>query len=136
MTKTKPVFDTPDAVEIAFYDAFINCDLEAMKTLWAREDVVCVHPGSSAIVGYEAIMSSWEYILDDSLLPDIEVNVLKQTVTEEMAVFVVEEYIATSETTAVVILATNVYQKFEQGWLITEHHGSVIQAQPDKPTLN
>lgn len=135
MTNSKPGYITPDAAETAFYEAFINCDLSTMKQLWAEVDVVCVHPGSGAITGYESIMSSWEYILDDTALPDIQINVLKQTMTDSLAVFVVEEYISTGENSAVVILATNVYQKFDGGWLMTEHHSSVIQPKSDRPTL-
>ena len=52
-----------------------------------------------------------------------------------MAVHLVEEHIATGTESEVVVLATNVYQLFEDGWLMIEHHGSVIRSQLEGKTV-
>ena len=118
-----------DDVEAAFYVAFSHCDPGMMENVWAEGDVICVHPGSQAIIGNIAVIRSWSHIFSNAALPSMQINVVKRTVNGTMAVHVVEEHIVTGEHTPAIVLATNVYQKFEQGWLMVEHHGSVIQGQ-------
>ena len=128
-------FATPEDAEAAFYAAFANCDRKGMETLWADDEVICGHPGSQAIVGYEAVMRSWAYIFDGAELPDIQVHTVKQTVSDTLAVHVVEEHISTGENSSATLLATNVYRKYDADWLMVEHHGSVIQSQTETHTL-
>jgi len=127
-------FTSADEVEAAFYAAFNRCDREAMADLWADDEVVCIHPGSQAIVGYEAVIRSWSHIFTHAELPDIQVNIVKRAVTEALVVHVGEERISTGKATATV-LATNVYKKYEEGWLMVEHHGSVMQVPTQEHVL-
>ena len=129
-----PDFDTSDEVEAAFYGAFTQCDSEAMASVWANEKVVCIHPGSNPIYGLDAVMRSWDAILNQASTPDILFNVIKKTVNNNLAIHIVEEHIAHGKSVAVV-LATNVYQQFDNGWLMIEHHASVIHPQDDGRTL-
>jgi hypothetical protein len=39
----------------------------------------------------------------------------------------VAEEILSSGTVTAVVLATNVYRKFDSGWLMIEHHASLVQ---------
>lgn len=128
-------FSSPEGVEDSFYAAFSNCDSKAMEILWADDEVICVHPGSQGIVGYEAVMRSWAYILDGAEMPAIQVNVVKRTVSDTLAVHVVEEHISTGESSSAVMLATNVYRKYDAHWLMVEHHASVSQMQAEAHTL-
>lgn len=132
---TKPVYSTPDEVEAVFYEAFMRCDYEVMASLWAEADVVCVHPGSGAIVGYEDVMRSWAHIFSNAEKPDIQFLVGKRTDNEDLAVHVVAEEIASAGGPASVVLATNVYQKFDHGWFMVEHHASLVQASSEGHTL-
>lgn len=126
MKRSLSQFTSATEVEAAFYTAFNRCDYEAMADLWAKDEVVCVHPGSHAIVGYEAVMRSWSHIFTNAELPEIQINVVKQITTDSLAVHVVEEHIATGHTAAAVVV-TNVYRKYKEGWLMVAHHGSVMQ---------
>jgi hypothetical protein len=36
---------------------------------------------------------------------------------------------------AAVVLATNVYRKYDRGWLMVEHHASLVQNQSNGQTL-
>lgn len=135
MKSSQSGFALPEDVEVAFYAAFSDCDHNAMLKLWADDEVVCVHPGSHPIVGYEAVMRSWAYIFDGADLPDIQVNTLKRTVSDTLAVYVVEEHISTRGSSSAILLATNVYQKYDEGWSMVEHHGSVIQSQAEAQTM-
>lgn len=134
MTTNKPAFRTPDEVEVVYYEAFKNCDLEVMASLWSEEDAICIHPGSGVINGHQAIMRSWSNIFVGSTAPDLEYAVVKRTLNDNLAVHLVAETIGMEEQKAVV-LATNVYQQFEHGWLMVEHHASLMQSHPHGQTL-
>jgi hypothetical protein len=127
MIDSKLEFRTPDEVEAVFYEAFMRCDSDVMAALWADGDVICVHPGSGAIVGYEAVTRSWRHIFTGAATTNIEFSVTKRSETEELAVHVVAEEIGVGGPAPALVLATNVYQKFSSGWLMIQHHGSVVQ---------
>jgi len=135
MKNNKLEFKSPDDVEAVYYEAFRHCDLEVMSKLWADEDVILVHPGSSAIVGHEAVMRSWAHIFTGAELPEVKVTVVKRTVNDGLAVHLVVEQVATGENISAAVLATNIYQKFESGWLMIEHHGSIVHAKQEGQTL-
>ncbi len=134
-TRSAPKYTSPDDAEAAFYVAFSHCDREMMENVWAGDDVICVHPGSQAIIGHASVTRSWAHIFNNTLMPSMQINVVKRTGNDKMAVHVVEEHIATGENTSAIVLATNVYQKFEQGWLMVEHHGSLIQGQTQRHVI-
>lgn len=135
MTISSTGFANSQEVEAAFYKAFANCDAAAMAALWARDDVICVHPGSNAIIGHEAVIRSWRYIFDGAELPDIQVHLVKTVSSENLAVHIIEEHISTGERSSAALLVTNVYRKFDTGWLMVEHHGSVIHSASESHTV-
>ena len=135
MQSTQKNHISADEAEAAFYAAFSHCDREAMGDVWANDDVVCVHPGSNVIVGYDAVMRSWANIFSNAALPNIAINVIKRTLDVTLAVHLVEEVIATGENAYVSVLATNVYRKYEDGWYMVEHHGAIVQAATESHTL-
>ncbi len=47
------------AANAAYYQAFAARDEEAMTSLWAEEDVSCVHPGWPPLLGRRAVLSSY-----------------------------------------------------------------------------
>jgi hypothetical protein len=91
MTKPKLQFKSPDDVEAVFYEAFTRCDPDVMAGLWSDEGVVCVHPGSGAIVDYDAIIRSWANIFSNADRTEIKFTVLNRVVSDELAVHVVTE---------------------------------------------
>ena len=51
--RTPPIYTTPTDAALAFYQAFEAKDVDAMMTTWAEdEEIVCVHPGGTRLVGY------------------------------------------------------------------------------------
>lgn len=134
MLGNKLELKSPDEAEAVYYEAFMHCDREVMAALWADGDVVCIHPSSGAIVGHEAVVRSWAHIFTGALPPDIKFTVGKRMLADDLAVHLVVEEIATGEESAVV-LATNVYQRYPSGWLMTEHHGSLVSNQRQSHTL-
>ena len=135
MQESKLEFNTPDEAETVYYEAFMHCDSEVMAALWATGDVICVHPGSGAIVGHAKVLRSWQHIFSDAQQPTLNYTVVKRTVSDTLAVHLVAEAFATGGASPTIVLATNVYQKFDQGWLMIEHHGSLVQAPAQAQTL-
>lgn len=134
MIENKLELKTPDEAEAVYYEAFLHCDTEVMAALWADGDVVCIHPSSGAIIGHDKVVRSWAHIFEGALPPEIKFTVGKKVMSGDLAVHLVVEEIATGSESAVV-LATNVYQRFESGWLMTEHHGSVVHTMSQDQTL-
>lgn len=130
----KPMLNSPDEVEALYYESFRRCDAELMATLWSSEDAVCVHPGSNAIVGHRAIMRSWGYIFDGASRPEIDVSVIRRIESEELVVHIVTERIGKGDE-AVMVLATNVYRQGTSGWLMVEHHASLLEDRRSSHTL-
>ena len=121
--------------ETVFYEAFMRCDIEVMSALWAEGSVVCVHPGSGIISGYEAVVRSWQHILENSQPTEIQYNLVSKSVVDDRAVHVVTEEIRDNDTVVAVVIATNVYRRFDHGWLMVEHHGSQVQQAVANRTL-
>ena len=67
--------------------------------------------------------------------PDIQVRLVSAISNETLAVHVVEEHISTGGASSAVLLATNVYRRYDTGWLMVEHHGSVVHAQSEAHTV-
>lgn len=138
MSDSKFDFSTPDDVETAFYTAFVDCDVQAMDAIWADGDVICIHPGSSALVGHDMVMRSWLNILTHAEPPNIHIEVLDRYVGTDLAVHVVEEHIRSASGTpgsTAVVVATNIYRREENGWHIYEHHASVTNSSRRQQTL-
>ncbi|MCB1863385.1 MAG: nuclear transport factor 2 family protein [Gammaproteobacteria bacterium] len=135
MKKSKLTFKSPDEVEAVFYEAFIHCDPEVMAGLWADEGVVCVHPGSGAIVEYRSVVRSWVNIFADAQRTELTYTVINAVSANDLAVHVVAEEMLSSGMVTAVVLATNVYRKFNAGWLMIEHHASLMQSLSNGQTL-
>jgi len=135
MKQSKINIQTADEVEIIFYEAFMHCDIEVMAALWADDNVICVHPGTSIISGYDAVMQSWQHILEGAAHMDIRYSIKNKQVTADLVVHVVVEEMLNNNSVMATVVATNIYKKYEQGWLLTEHHGSVVNSGRKGQTL-
>ena len=135
MKKSKLQFNTPDEVEAVFYEAFMRCDPDVMAGLWADEGVVCVHPGSRAIIDYDSVIRSWANIFSNANRTEMKYTVISRLISKDLAVYVVVEEMLSSDTVTAVVLATNVCRKFDSGWLMIEHHASLVQNRSNGQTL-
>ena len=135
MSKATLKIQSADEAETVFYEAFMHGDIDVMAALWAKGEVVCIHPGSGVVSGYEAVVRSWRHILEDAQGPDVRYTLLNQTQTDEIAIHLVAEEIMQDGVIVAVVIATNVYQKFDHGWLMTEHHSSIVQQEHHGETL-
>ena len=112
-------------VETAFYDALNRADLDALMALWADdEEIVCVHPGGTRLIGHVEIRASWSKILEHGGL-HIMPSQLHETHNLMSSVHTVIEGTTAASGEPAHLLATNVYVKTPRGWRIVLHHVSV-----------
>ena len=130
-------FTSPEEIEAAFYTAFVQADSHTMEALWAKDEALCVHPGSSVIQGFNMVVRSWSHIFSDAATTDLKLRVIQRHRDGDMAVHVLEEHISVrdSDMPAAMVIATNVYKKYDDGWLIVQHHASLVQSQHEGQTL-
>jgi ketosteroid isomerase-like protein len=118
----------------AFYKAFESLDIKALEEAWVRGDhVKCVHPGWPLLTGWAAVRKSWERIFTSTesiqfILTDVQIQVSGRlgwvTLTENILSGVGENMSTTS------VLATNLFERTEDGWHIIHHHASHILQRP------
>lgn len=119
---------TPDDVEAAFYEGMQTGDVDKVMACWADEDeVACIHPGGSRLLGLAAIRASFENMLSDgAVIPVRPENIHRTSAVASAVHHVIERVDALQEGIEVdaYVLATNVYHKTAQGWRMVVHHAS------------
>ena len=116
------------AVNQRFYDAFSDLDICVMDNVW--EDsirVVCVHPGWTPLIGWEAVRMSWDRIFQNANLMQFQVRYLNIVVQGEFgSVTCVEGITSVVAGTAsnFSTFATNIFTRREDGWRMIAHHAS------------
>ena len=116
-----------DEVEAEFYEALRRGDLERLMALWADDDeIVCVHPGGTRIVGSAAIRASFEAIFANGGIPVRPEQVHRLAALGSALHHLVERVEVPGPQGAQLawVLATNLYVKTVQGWRLASHHAS------------
>lgn len=110
----------------AFYRAFADRDLKAMDEIWARAlPIACIHPGWPALIGREAVMTSWRRILSGAGAPQIACREAEAFLRGEMAFVVCYE-----EITGQFLVATNVFAREGGRWKLVHHQAGPSPAPP------
>ena len=129
MARPKPsvTLASADDIELELYDAMRRGDLERLMGLWSDDDeICCIHPGGSRLVGAAAIRASFEAMFGQGTI-DAEPHRVRRLQSHSSAVHSVLERVrvATPEGEQFAwIVATNVYLKSSQGWRLVAHHAS------------
>jgi uncharacterized protein (TIGR02246 family) len=122
---------SPDDTEAQFYEALAAGDLARLMAVWSDDDdVVCVHPGGSRVVGHAALRASFEAIFANGPIP-VQPESVRRLQSEGTAVHSVLERldVATDQGLQTAhVIATNVYVKTAQGWRLVAHHASAAAA--------
>ena len=138
--RSSPIYTSPTDVAQAFYRAFEARNLEAMMAVWADdEEIVCVHPGGSRLVGYDAVRHGWEQLFAsgqrlafrlEQVVPIETVGLATHSAIEHITVL--GENNATGTATC-----TNVFVRTPNGWRMILHHSSLgpplVEAQRPGP---
>src|SRR5438045_1337153 len=124
--RSPPIYTSPQDAALAFYQAFETKDIEAMMSTWAEdEEIVCVHPGGTRHVGYDAVRTAFEQLFagESRLAFRLDEIVLMETVGLAMQSAI--EHVYTSEGSARgAVVTTNVFMRTPTGWRIVVHHAS------------
>ena len=118
---------SPDDVEAQFYEALREADLDKLMALWADDDeVVCVHPGGTRIVGNAAIRASFEAIFANGGIPVRPEQVHRLAAMGSALHHLVERVEVRGEQgpQTAWVTATNLYLKTARGWRLASHHAS------------
>jgi len=120
------VIDDVLSVNEAFYDAFGAADMQAMSSIWAAEaPVSCLHPGWAPLKGREAVLSSWQGIMENPNRPRIECVESSANIYGEAAIVLCYESLQGG-----FLLATNMFVKEEGAWRMVHHHAGGPVAGP------
>jgi len=104
-------------VNRTFYDAFAAGDFLTVKQTWSRSDQISViHPGSAALHGYKAVMTSWELIFENSGPHDIKCINERVCLIGESAYVVCNEVFPEGQ-----LVATNIFIIEEGMWRMVHH---------------
>ena len=118
---------SPEDAEAQFYEAVRDGDLERLMSVWADDDdVVCVHPGGTRVVGPQAVRSAFEAIFANGSIA-VHPEHVKRVQAMGSAVHSVLEridVITVDGPRTGWIVATNVYVKTGEGWRMVAHHAS------------
>lgn len=118
---------TPDDIELAFYEALQKGDIEQLMACWAdEEDIVCVHPGGSRLIGAGAIRATFEAMFAHGTVQARPEGVHRVQSLASAVHHLVErvEVLAPDGPRTAWVIATNVYHKTPQGWRLVAHHAS------------
>ena len=126
---TASSFESPEAAEDAFYQAFASGDLALMENVWADADsVICVHPGGDKLVGYQAVIEGWRDILGSDAPLRFQLTEKQVQGGADFAVHTLYENIRFVDGSGDGgrVLATNVYMREDTGWRMVLHHASPL----------
>jgi len=102
-------FATAQEAEQAFYRAFAAADFNAMKAVWAPQDITCIHPDGALLQEPETIFKSWQHILSTQGAAELKVEVLYRQARKDHVIHVVREHFRNrSNRPAIPVLSTNV----------------------------
>jgi ketosteroid isomerase-like protein len=114
----------------AFYAAFGSLDIGEMDAIWAHQDyVTCIHPGWALRSGWPLVRDSWILIFNNTFSMMFELADVTVQVAGDMAWVVCVEHITTQqsdEPQQAQILATNLFERIGDEWLLIHHHGSAV----------
>jgi ketosteroid isomerase-like protein len=124
---------------LAFYSAFESLQAAQMEKVWLHSArVQCTHPGWRRLVGYAAVMGSWERIFESAFEMSFDVTGVEVSVLGDLAWVVCTETITSRTYDGVSrsqVEATNVFERHGGEWLLVHHHGSpVVGPVSDEPS--
>ncbi len=116
-----------DEIEAQFYDALRAGDIDKLMLCWADEDeIVCVHPGGSRMVGMGAIRSAFDAMFSNGTIRATPLRTRKIEALSSSVHSVIEkiEVMTQEGPREAYVIATNIYHKTPQGWRMVAHHAS------------
>ena len=139
--RTPTILTSPQDAAIAFYRAFEAKDVDAMMLTWAEdEDIVCIHPGGTRLVGYDAVRAGWEQLFAGNTKLSFRLDEIVAIETVGLALQSAVEHVTVGDDPKPrgAAIATNVFMRTPSGWRIkfTEcvKERVKLDGKPVKPT--
>ena len=125
--KVAPPLAFADDIEQQFYEALQRGDIDRVMAVWSDdEEIVCVHPGGSRLVGAGAIRAAFEAVFANGAV-NAQPQKVRRLQTHSSAVHSVLEQVRIDTPEgpqSAWVIATNVFVKTAQGWRLVAHHAS------------
>ena len=117
-----------------FYRAFETLDIAAMDAVWAHgDDVKCVHPGWPLLTGWAAVRESWRAIFENTAEMRFTISDVRVEASSDLAWVTCTENILSDvggRVGVTAILATNMFARVGERWLMVHHHASHVLGDP------
>ena len=101
-----------------------------MDKVWAHQEyVTCIHPGWSLRGDWPAVRDSWVLIFNNTFSMTFVLTDVTVQVAGDLAWVVCVENITTQqsdEPQQAQVLATNLFERIGDEWLLIHHHGSAV----------
>ncbi len=119
-----------ERINSKFYQAFESLLIEKMEEVWRhRDNTICVHPGWDLFTGWFAIRESWLRIFQNTDSMKFVITNTKIRIVNDIAIVVCMEHIESvidGEKVKFGVLATNIFERQNNKWLMIHHHGSLV----------
>ncbi len=113
-----------------FYLALEGLDLEKMDGVWLHDDSVrCIHPGWELLSGWDEVRESWARIFENTERMQVTISKVEVEICGEVAWVVCYQNITSTTSSGfdtALILATNIFVRRGENWLMIHHHASPI----------
>jgi ketosteroid isomerase-like protein len=123
---------TVEAANARFYRAFEELDIEAMDAMWMHDEhVKCVHPGWPLLTGWKAVRESWAAIFANTEEMRFTISDVRVDARRDLAWVTCTENILSDvrgRVSVTAILATNLFARIDNAWLMVHHHASHVLA--------
>ena len=116
-----------DMIESTFYEAMQSGDIDKLMGCWAdEEDIVCVHPGGTRLLGATAIRAAFEALFANGSIAVYPSQIHKvESLTSAVHSVIERIDVLTNEgPRQAQVMVTNVYHRTAQGWRMVAHHAS------------
>ena len=118
----------------SFYRAFESLEAARMGEVWLHSArVQCTHPGWRRLVGYAAVMESWERIFENTFEMSFDLTSVEISVAGDLAWVVCTENITSRTYDGIShsqVEAANVFERHDGRWRMVLHHGSPVVVMP------
>ena len=111
-----------------FYNAFAQGNFEEMEAIWALEVAVsCLHPGHPPLFGQQAVLESWQLILQEGGTEGIQCASPLVSLYGELATVICYESLQGGH-----LLATNIFLLQQNEWKMVHHQAGPTSGQPPR----
>ncbi|MBX2990591.1 MAG: nuclear transport factor 2 family protein [Bacteroidetes bacterium] len=123
-----------------FYEAFESADLSALDDVWSHAgSVKCIHPGWHLLEGWPAIRESWERIFRANANMKISLRNISAEIRGTLGIVTLIEEISYTTPNSIrtgSIMATNIFERVDDGWKMIHHHGSPMMVAEEEGSDN